>query len=345
MKTKCNLLFFLLLATLPVMAGGSDDIRKEKTISKTFNVDPSATFDLSNKYGSVYVTTGDDAVISVKAVVRVSGKNAAAVEKRLDGISIELEGSRSTVLARTQIGGSGGKTRIEINYTVVIPRKGSVRINNQYGPVLLDRILGHTKVNLQYGKLTATALDEASINLQYADNSTIGHLRRGNVTVQYSELKFETADALTCKSDYTHISAGEVGELTLQMNYGGFTAKTLEKVTSSGNYYDLNISNLTKSLTAQGNYCNFRVSNVAAGAGDITLSGNYTNVVLVHDPAYAFDFRFNLGYISYEAHSGLVYRTRYEKNNSSVFSGNYKQGGGNNVTINQNYGSLKIEKK
>jgi len=327
-------------------AGNDDDTRKEKTISKTFSVNADATLDVSNKYGSVYVTTGDDASISIKVVIKVSGKNPEAVEKRLNGIDIEMEGSRSLVSARTKIGGNGGRTSIEINYTVVIPRKGNVKINNQYGPVLLDKIAGDASLNIQYGKLTAAAFDgDLSLSMQYCDGSQITSMRAGNISIQYSDLSIAKAKTINANSAYSQITVGDTDNLSVSMNYGGLSIKSVGTAVVNGNYFGMELGRLEKSLTARGNYDSFHVGYILPGAGNIDISGGYTSVDLTYDADYAFDFDLNLHYVDFNAPSGWQYKTRRESHNTQTYQGSYKTSGANKLTIDLDYGGLSFHKK
>lgn len=348
MKTLSKFLFVLLLFAFPKANASTsdDDVRKEKTISKSYSVNADATLDVSNRYGSVYITTGDENVISVKVVIRVSGRSADAVDKRLNSIDIDLEGTRSMVTARTKMAGNSGKTNLEINYTIVIPRKGDIKVNNQYGPVILDRIGGDSVINLQYGKLTAAALDgNAKLNLQYADNSTIGSMKSGAINVQYSGLKIDKSGTVTCNSEYTTIHLGDCTAMTLNMNYGGLIAKSMGDLNMNGNYFELNVGNQEKDLTVRGDYNNIKIQNVLASAGNITISGSYDNVSIFHDPGYAFNFDIKLDYVDFNSNSGLQYKSRREARTGAAYTGFYKSSGPAGVAIDLDYGTLKINKK
>lgn len=348
MKTPFKFLLLLVCAVSPLAraAGNDDDVRKEKTVSKTFSVNPDATLDVTNRYGSVYVTTTDEAVISIKAVVKVSGKNPDAVEKRLNGIDIELEGSRSLVSARTKISGNGGRTSIEINYTISIPRKGNIKINNQYGPVLLDRIAGDASLNLQYGRLTAAALEgDTALNMQYCNGSQVTSLRAGTVNIQYSDLTVAKARTITANSDYSDLRVDDVDNLSVKMDYGSLKVKSAATVVVNGNYFGMDLGTLEKSLTARGNYDSFKIGNILPGAGNVTISGDYTNVEVGHDANYAFDFDIKLNYVDFRPPSGWQYKSRRETHSSTSYQGTYKTPGANRLTIDLNYGSLKVDKK
>ncbi len=347
MKTLFKFLLLLVCAVSPLAraAGNDDDVRKEKTVSKTFSVNPDATLDVTNQFGSVYVTTSDDAVISIKAVVKVSGKNPDAVEKRLNGIDIELEGSRSLVTARTKIG-NGARTSIEINYTITIPRKGNIKINNQYGAVLLDRIAGDASLNIQYGRLTAAALEgDTSLNMQYCDDSQVTSLRSGTVNIEYSELTVAKTKTMKANSSYSDLSVDDADNLSVAMNYGDLKVKTGSTVVVNGNYFGMNLGTLEKSLTARGNYDSFKIGNILPGAGNVSISGDYTNVDLTYDANYAFDFDIKLNYVDFRPPGGWQYKSRRETHSSTSYQGTYKTAGANRLTIDLDYGSLKVDKK
>jgi hypothetical protein len=70
MKTKLYNLVVLLLVPFVVVAGNEKGkYTKEKKITKTYQVNPNAGLEVSNKYGNVYVTTWDENKTSVEVLI------------------------------------------------------------------------------------------------------------------------------------------------------------------------------------------------------------------------------------------------------------------------------------
>ena len=76
MKTIYKLLFFILL--IPKIGFSIDEnhaYNKEKTLSKTYNVNSDAQINVSNSYGNVNVYLWDENKISIQVSIKVSGNN------------------------------------------------------------------------------------------------------------------------------------------------------------------------------------------------------------------------------------------------------------------------------
>ena len=109
-----------------MQAGGPTlGIRKEKTINKTYLVNPNAGVMIKNKYGNIYVTTWNEDKIALEIAIKVSGKSEDKVDKKLNSISIDINPLKNMVYAKTVFGESpGNNISIEVNYTIKIPKKG-----------------------------------------------------------------------------------------------------------------------------------------------------------------------------------------------------------------------------
>ena len=342
-KTLIILLFTALQYTAAAH-GPADDIIKEKTVSKVYLVNPDAGVDISNKYGSIYVTTWNENKIGIDVVIKVRGRNEEAVNKRLAGINVELNPLKHLVSARTVIGSfSGGRTSIEINYTVRIPKNGSIRLNNHYGPIVVDKIRGKSDIECRYGSVTIAELHEESnlLDIRYCDKSTITYIRNGTIDAKYSKLQITKAGNLTYDSDYSDLKINEVGNLRYNSNYGDLNVATANSIEGNGNYMAFRFGSLHKNLSINTTYSSIRIGSIAADAGNLNISSDYTNIDIGYNPRYAFNFDFSLKYAELQA-AGLQFEVRKDSGTSKYYKGFYKTDGANTMTINNSYGNVKL---
>ena len=98
----------------------------------------------------------------IEVHIKTNGNNEEKVQKKLEQISIDFEASRSSVFAKTKFesnrttwgwNSKNSNVNMQINYTIKLPVKNNVHLNNDYGTILLDRIDGHAKINCDYGRL------------------------------------------------------------------------------------------------------------------------------------------------------------------------------------------------
>lgn len=343
---KTSLLFFVMTASLPAFASDGD-FRKEKSISKVYLVNADAGVDISNRYGSVYVTTWDENKIGIDVVIKVNGKNENAVTKRINSITIEINPLVNLVTAKTVLEELSGNNNIsiEINYTVKIPRDGSVKINNKYGAIITDKIQGKADIQCKYGSIELGELLSAdnTINIQYCDNSTINYIRSGTIDAKYSGLKIVKSGNLTYSSSYTNLNLKEVTNISYKSNYGDLTIGNANNVEGNGDYLTLKFGNLNNNFNINTRYSSIVISNITAKANNIAVSSAYTNIDFKYDANYSFNFDFNFKFSNLSA-SGLNFQTKKETNTTSSYSGYYKNSGSNKITVNSNYGNLKLTK-
>jgi len=166
MRTLLYKFMTVLFLTAPLMLsahGGKmkGKYTKEKTIKKEFDVNSDALLKVNNRYGNLNLTSWDGNKVMIEVHIKTNGNVEEKVQKKLDEITIDFEASQSVVSAKTIFNnnrnswGWGGRNKVnmQINYTIKLPVKNSVNLNNDYGSIILDRIDGHAKIYCDYGRL------------------------------------------------------------------------------------------------------------------------------------------------------------------------------------------------
>ena len=74
---------------------------KEKTIKKEFNVNTDALLKVSNSYGTLNITSWNENRILIEVHIKTNGNNEEKVQKKLDQITVDFDGSSSMVSAKT----------------------------------------------------------------------------------------------------------------------------------------------------------------------------------------------------------------------------------------------------
>ncbi|MCW4468922.1 hypothetical protein OGH69_08110 [Flavobacterium sp. MFBS3-15] len=344
-----NAIFLLLLLPALAFAGGDGNcswkgkITKEKKISKSFAVNSNAALDVNNKFGSIYVTTWDENQTVIDVVIRVNGDKEDLVNKRLNSIDVNFIASKSLVSATTEIGNfSGRNINMEINYTIKIPKKGSIDLNNQYGNTIVGKIYGKSAIKCQYGDLNIDELnsDSNSINLQYSGTSKINYIRSGNVNAQYSGFNLTKAGSLTLKGQYTGMTIGEVGDLNYRTEYGDLNIKKGGSVTGSGDYSNQRFGYITGQLNTTCNYGEVKIGGMDTNVKNVTVNATYTAVSITYNQAAPFDFELSSVYGGIRGVNSFKFTERREKDNKLYYKGYYKSSGVNKIYVRAEYGDI-----
>ena len=87
---------------------------------------------------------------------------------------------------------------MQINYTIKLPVKNSVHLNNDYGNIYLDRIDGHAKISCDYGRLEIGELHGRNnqLSFDYTSKSSIGYINSGKIDADYSGFTIDKAGDL-----------------------------------------------------------------------------------------------------------------------------------------------------
>ena len=354
---KITLLFFL----IPLISFANGDKKKKheksKTISKKFNVNSSATVDISNKYGNVYVTTWDKNSVEFEIKITVKGDNADKVERKLDDIDVVFDASSSFVEAKTIInknksswsfwGKNNNNLNYKINYTVKMPKSNNANLNNDYGSISLDELNGVANINCDYGKITVGDLlnTSNSINLDYCSKSTINFAKNVNVNIDYSKLSIEKTGNVKLNTDYSTTEIGEAKNVTFNSDYGSIKIDDAVAVSGSSDYASLRFGTIRKSLSTTSDYGSIRVKNLAKGFESVNINAEYAGIRIGVEPGTSFKFDIALQYASFRYDKDKVdmYK-RIVKSTKKSYEGTFGQKNTNaKIKIRSQYGGVSIQ--
>lgn len=348
MKVSLNIIM-LLVMLLPAiaLAGEDEQITKEKKISKAYYVNSNAGLQVNNQYGQIYVTTWDEDKTAIDVVIRVSAKNEEIVDRRINSVNIDIDALKSLVKIKTSIGNfSGRNVTMEINYTIKIPRNGSVNLDNQYGSIKLGTINGEAVVKCQYGDVYADQLNNVmnNLKLEYSGNTKINYMKAGDIKAAYSVVKLTKGNTLKFNSEYTQLNVTDINDINYRSDYGDIKIQNGGKISGNCNYTNQRILNLSGQLNLTTNYGDIKIERVEKDTKNIAINSTYTNVVLHYDEGYAFDFEYQLQYGNLNGAAGLKFTERREKDFEASYKGYHKNSGENRMFIKAEYGNINLSR-
>ncbi|KIA97368.1 hypothetical protein OA88_21430 [Flavobacterium sp. JRM] len=352
MKKHYN--FLILLLIIPFLGFANDDgySTKQKVIKKTYIVNSDAGIDIDSKYGNITVTTWDEDKIDIEVIIKVSGNNENWVNEKLNSINVNITALKSMLTASTSIGNStykskGSNNSFEINYTLKIPKNGTVKLNNKYGNITTGDLASTTDIFCKYGKVNLGRLNgnANTIHIEYCQNSSIQYLKNGNLEARYSGLKINSAGRINLDTNYTDIVMGDGQNIRYDCNYGTFKFQKMGSIAGAGNYLTVNIGEILNTLSIDLNYGNLAVGIINEKANNINVTSGYSDISLGYDSNYAFDFDISARYSGIKTDSSLQISNSEEKSNAKKIDGFYKKKGQNKVVLISSYGSISLVKK
>ena len=355
MKKQSSLLIIIFALLFPILGFSyGDDLlhSKQKNIKKTYIVNSDAGVNIDNSYGNIFVTTWNEDKIELDIWIKVSGDSENWVNKRINAIDVDITPLKSLVSAKTIIENSGYKIKgnnnsFEINYTIKIPKNGSVKLNNKYGNIITTDLFSSTDIYCKYGKVTLGKLNSAknSIQIEYCSNSSIDFLKNGSVTAKYSGLKIDETAKLDLISDYTDVEIRESNDVKYNGKYGNIKIQSIKSLEANGNYLTLKIGEVFNQLKLDAGYSNVSIGAVNAKANSIAIVASYTGISIGYQPNCTFDFDVAVRYANFKFDNDLEFNTKEETNNSKKYSGYYRKKGVNNLSIISDYGNVILKKK
>lgn len=346
--------YLVLLVLIPKMGFAVNPEKhaynKEKTISKTFDVNSDVQLGVVNSYGNVNVYLWDENKVSIQVNIKVSGNNEAKVNQRIDDIDVSFQASQSRVNAETEFGNSkwhgNNNLSYEINYIVKIPKNGSADLDNKYGGISVEKLNGTAIIRCQYGSINLGQLNGKSntINISYSHNSTINTSDKINLKSQYSDVEFQKVNLINIDGNYNNFEFQNLGTINVSSNYTKIKSNATQKVAIDGNYLTLKLGEIGNTLNISSNYSDVQFS-TSNSTKNIIVNGNYSNTKIFCSTDYAFDFNINLGYGSLKDGIGLKYIEKSEKNNSKSYSGYNISSGKSKLSVTTNYGGVQLINK
>lgn len=341
------LIVLLILPAVAIAGTGKGKYSKEKKISKSFVVNGNAGTTIANKYGSIYITTWDENRTEIDVLIRVSGNDEDVVTKRIDGIDVEFGASKASVTAKTTIANFKGRNvNMEINYTIKIPKNGTLGVANLYGAIKLGKIYGDINLSCQYGEVSIDELngDNNNLKMQYCSNGKINYCKNADITAQYSDFFMAKAGVLLLNSQYSDVTINAAGTLNYKCQYGDLNVRAADKLTGSGSYSDLSFGSIDELLNITTNYGDLLVSKLGKQVKNITIVNTYADVKLNYDAEIAFDFEFTGSYSDVSGLGNFKVTEKTEKSSTAIYKGYYKTSGVGRMYIKSQYGDVSLGK-
>lgn len=322
---------------------------KQKEIKKAYIVNSDAGLSVKNSFGNVYVTTWDEDKIELHIIIKVSGDNEKWVSKKIDEIDVTLEALKSLVSAETTFGSSSQRNnsknnKFEINYTVKIPKNGSVKIKNNYGSIITTDLFSTTNLSCDYGQLTLGRLNGNSnaVAFDYCTKSTIEYMKTGSISADYSAFTLNEFGSLTLNSDYTDCKIGNGTNLQYDCNYAKLSLGNISNLQGRGDYLNIRLNQISGALNIDTDYSKISVEQINERTKAININSQYTTVDLNYDSNLAFNFDIELKYANLKHTGNLEFTTKQEKNFSKSYEGYHKKNGASIMTIRSEYGNVAL---
>jgi len=213
-------------------------VQKFKSYSKSYPIDGNDRIKLTNQYGRITVNTWDRHEVKVDVQIKAEADDDDAAQKLLDGVQIRDSKDGDQVSFRTSIetnngsswkiwnwGGNNRKHKLEINYTVYMPAKTDLNVEDSYGSIELPDLFGKVRISSSYGNVTAQDLSNTANQIEGSyGNLKVGSFNGGHLDYSYGNVDMDECNNLKADLSYGSFKLGKLkGTADLDLSYvGGF---------------------------------------------------------------------------------------------------------------------------
>ncbi len=144
------------------------DAKIERTVDKTFTVQPGGTLRVETNGGGITVVPGADNAVAVHLTERIDASTDAEADELLKHLELTLEqqGNDVTAIAKYEGGRSGswfhwGGPAVQCSFKVTVPATYNVNLRTSGGGIKVGDLTGRIETRtsgggLEYGKITGT---------------------------------------------------------------------------------------------------------------------------------------------------------------------------------------------
>ena len=245
-KLFSSISFFLVLsAPLHSLAANDknngDEVRKKRTINKSYTVNTDDKLEIENSFGNVVVSTWDKNEITVDIEIVANAPTEEKAQDIMNEIEVKEIHEGHIISFKTKVGeinnGNGGKDRhnknndeeraFYIDYVIHMPAANSLQLENSFGKTEVPDFSGLVNLTSKFGSLTTGKLnnvDEIDVEFGRVD---IAGVSNGKVTFKFNkESRIGKVNGnVKISSEFSHNVQFNVGddikELSLFESYSG----------------------------------------------------------------------------------------------------------------------------
>jgi phosphatidylglycerophosphate synthase len=139
---------------------------KTKKFEGKFNTSADDWCVIKNKFGQVRIIPSEDATLSYTAEVKVSAGSEKKAQELLDGIVVSAVKEGKYVRMTTETASvTCNNCSMEINYTVKMPVKLNLDLENKFGNADIQHVEGKSVINVKHGRLNVMKLSDKHENI------------------------------------------------------------------------------------------------------------------------------------------------------------------------------------
>ncbi len=295
MKTNLKYKISILLASFFIsLCALSQQAEESRLITNVYPANAETSIEVSNKYGMMHVNTWAKDSVKIEISMVVRAKQVDKVKKMMNEVDFSFVNTPYYIVSKTIFSNTGRDmmndfkgallsttdNSIRIDYTIWLPKKCNVKLENRFGDIYADDLEGIININLSYGSFKAHSLiGNVHLDLSFGDAS-IYEMNAARINFGYGELSIEKANSLTLLSKSARVSIEEVNKLKLDTRRDKYYINKVSNVEGNASFSSININTLTTLCNGTLSYGNIYFKELGEKLSEINLKSKYTDISL-----------------------------------------------------------------
>ncbi len=279
----------------------SDNIK----LSKSFKVNTSSTVEVYNKYGKLHIVTWEHDSVKFEVHALIQSSNQSKVQKLKDNISFDFTGTEYYITAKTVFGSKyngffkdladftegliSSDNQVEIDYKIYLPEYVNLKLNNKFGDIYVESIVGDINISLSNGDLKANKFEGNSIVKITMGNADIKFIKSGKFFTNYSELDIGESDQIHIDSKLSKINIDKVNIIKLSSKKDKIYINSAEQVFGESYFSDIWVYSLKTKMSFKSNYGNLNIELLLKNFKFVDATLEYTDMNVFFESGATFD--------------------------------------------------------
>ena len=329
----------LILCVLVAHATLAQD--RTRKVTQSYSVDQSVKLRVDNRHGLIEIENWDKSEIWVEVTIKASA-NA------FDRIKIDYDERvvGNTVSFETEFrGGIRGKSNLDIDYRIKMPRANPIDITHRHGDLYIDDRDGDLEVELAHGNHKIEDVKgESYLKLSFS-RGEIGNLTRSEVDIQHSNTSIESATELELEAQHSTVELGDIEILDIESRHGKLGIESVSQIEGDLSFTSSEIGQLMKSLRLETTHVGkFEIDKVSKDFEliDIETSFGPYDITFEKGSGGTINGKFEHGRLKYDD-SDFEFSYVNREQSRSEYKGKFGSGGSGKVILTARHASIYLE--
>lgn len=308
-QMSCKTIITCVLLLYIFSTAGAQERSETRSFMKTFPVGKENSLELTNKYGTIQVTTWKKDSAYIRAEIKAYAPNQEKLSSMFDGVTVNFAEAGKIIKTQTvftqninrlfeSFKGMTSKiisydSRIEINYYINVPEYLNLKIENRYGDLYVESCTGKFTASVSNGSFKVNSLGkESSVTISFCD-ATIGSIASGTIDASFSEVAADEFGDLTINSISSKYELVKAGKILFESKRDKFNISTIESMRGNSYFTDFSVKDLTKELSLTIRYGEIKTESIDKGFESVNLNSGYAEIFLnfAESSSYNLDVR------------------------------------------------------